>query len=105
MHTSTIRSFLLMILLIPRLLQAATYYIAPSGNDANSGTSPAQAWKTIARVNQISAQLQPGDKILFERGGVYRGKLPLSSSGTAGNGSRSARMVQATNPCSAEVSR
>ncbi|MBP6390710.1 MAG: right-handed parallel beta-helix repeat-containing protein [Flavobacteriales bacterium] len=85
MHTSTLRSFLFVLATLPRLLHAATYYIAPTGNDANSGTSQAQAWKTIGRVNQISAQLQPGDKILFERGGVYRGKLTISSSGTAGN--------------------
>ncbi|MBL8001352.1 MAG: right-handed parallel beta-helix repeat-containing protein [Flavobacteriales bacterium] len=64
------------------LAQATTYYVSPNGNDANSGTSESQAWRTIARVNQLSFGLQPGDAVLFQKGGTYRGTLVVASSGT-----------------------
>jgi len=63
--------------------QAATYYISPTGNNANSGTSPAQAWQSISRLMQSIYSLQPGDAIRFERGGVYRGEFIIPSSGTS----------------------
>jgi hypothetical protein len=62
---------------------AATYYVSPTGSDSNNGTSQATPWQSIARVNQLSSSLQPGDKILFQKGGLYRGKLTISSNGTA----------------------
>jgi hypothetical protein len=46
---------------------AANYYVSPSGNDANNGTSVASAWRTIAKANGV---LRPGDT-LFMRGGEY----------------------------------
>jgi len=62
----------------------AAYYVdATGGNDANSGTSPSQAWQTIQKVNQ--ATFAPGDSILFKRGEVWRGTgLVVSSSGVSG---------------------
>src|SRR5690348_12141113 len=44
-----------------------TYYVSSSaGSDANSGTSSAAAWATVAKVNaQVFAA---GDSILFRRG-------------------------------------
>lgn len=63
---------------------ATDYYVSPNGNDSNNGKSPTTAWKTINRANQLSFQLQPGDRILFERGGTWRGELVLGSSGTSG---------------------
>ena len=61
---------------------ATTYYIAPNGNDSNSGTSQSSPWKTLDRVNQMAYQAQPGDQFLFQRGGEYRGRLILGSSGS-----------------------
>jgi Right handed beta helix region len=53
---------------------AATYYIDSSApNDSNSGTSPATAWKTLAKVNATS--FAPGDSILFKRGVSWTGTL------------------------------
>ena len=49
------------------------YYISPRGNDANSGTSPDQAWKTIAKLE--SEKTPAGCYVCFERGGIYRGKF------------------------------
>ncbi|HMN04381.1 MAG TPA: right-handed parallel beta-helix repeat-containing protein [Flavobacteriales bacterium] len=62
---------------------ATDYYVSPTGNDANNGTSPATAWKTIDRVNQAPFSYQAGDRILFERGGTWRGEILFGSSGTA----------------------
>ena len=58
------------------------YYIdATSGNDANSGLSPEQAWKSLARaICQIYGN---GDRLLFHRGGIWTGKLDLHGGGSA----------------------
>lgn len=62
---------------------ATNYYVSPNGNDAGNGTSPATAWRTVDRANLVTNQMQPGDQLLFERGGHYRGGLYWASSGTA----------------------
>ena len=72
---------LLIFLSIPA--RAATYYVSHQGNDASNGTSPAQAWRSIVRLQQHMNQLQPGDQVLFERGGTYPGLLSIYRSGTA----------------------
>jgi hypothetical protein len=63
-------------------VQAASYYISDCqpgavsgcvpGNDANSGTSPEQAWRSTARAREVAKKLGPGDKILFARGGAWK---------------------------------
>jgi hypothetical protein len=55
---------------------ATDYYISPSGNDANSGTSPAESWQTIAKVN--STDFEPGDSIFFEGGETFTGGIQFS---------------------------
>ncbi len=61
-----------------------TYYVdSVSGDDANSGTSPTSAWKTLSKAN--SASLAAGDRLLFKRGGRWAGKLSVKWSGTASN--------------------
>lgn len=64
------------------LLLADVYYVSPGGNDAHDGRSPEKAWKTAAKVNQ--AAFQPGDQILFARGGEWRESLKASSHGAPG---------------------
>ncbi|NOU82689.1 coagulation factor 5/8 type domain-containing protein [Paenibacillus sp. LMG 31459] len=60
-----------------------TYYIdSASGNDSNSGTSTAAAWKTLDKVNATT--FQPGDQILFKSGGVWNGQLWPKGSGSSG---------------------
>ncbi len=59
---------------------AATYYVSPAGSDANNGVSPNTAWQTVARVN--ASAFQPGDQVLFQRGGQWHESLIASSSGT-----------------------
>src|ERR1700722_2458736 len=63
---------------------ATTYYVSSSaGSDANSGTSSAAAWQTIAQVN--GQTFLPGDQVLFRRGDVWNESLTPASSGTSGN--------------------
>lgn len=65
------------------ILSATTYYVSPGGNDTNNGTSQATAWRTIGRLQQVGSSLQPGDQILFERGGTYPGQFTINSNGSA----------------------
>ena len=61
-----------------------TYYVSSSaGNDGYSGLSPAAPFATVSKVNTLA--LQPGDRVLFKCGDVWRADpLILSRSGTAG---------------------
>jgi hypothetical protein len=54
-----------------------TYYIRPGGNDTAAGTSPATAWRTLARASQ--AQLLPGDRLMLCGGHSYSGTLKLDT--------------------------
>ena len=49
------------------------YYVSPSGDDSNDGTSPEQPWQTISKVNGID--FQPGDRIYFQGGQTFQGNL------------------------------
>jgi Malectin domain/F5/8 type C domain len=60
-----------------------TYYVSPTGNDNNNGTTTATPWASVAKVD--NATFQPGDKILFQRDGNWHDLLIASSSGTAAN--------------------
>ncbi len=78
------RNLLLLAALLSALLAHSTdYYVSLSGNDSNNGTSQGTAWSTIWRVNQGAFSWQPGDRVLFERGGVWRGEIIMGSSGTS----------------------
>jgi hypothetical protein len=61
--------------------QARTYYVSPSGNDNNSGTSTSAPWRSITKVNKVS--YSPGDFIAFQGGGTYWGTIMPYSSGTS----------------------
>lgn len=78
----------------------AVYYVSNSGNDLNDGLSTETAWNTLDKVNsgawtwegQLNSEqfpeylwasehlseqvaLKSGDTVLFERGGLWRGRL------------------------------
>ena len=59
------------------------YYVSNTGNDAAAGTSPATAWRTLNKVNSVP--YTAGDRILFERGGIWREVLKPPRSGMPGN--------------------
>ena len=46
------------------------YYVSPNGNDDNDGLSLETAWKTAGRIGW--GDVQEGDAVFFERGGIYR---------------------------------
>jgi len=61
---------------------ACTYYVnAARGDDVHDGLKPAQAWRSLARVNRTP--LAPGDRVLFRRGQTWRGQL-VPRSGAVG---------------------
>ena len=60
------------------------YYVSEKrGNDANSGLSADDAWRTLEAVSK--AELKHGDAVLFERGGLYRTGLGTVSGVTYGS--------------------
>ncbi len=56
---------------------ATVYYVSNNGKDSNDGKSPNTAWATLSKVS--NADLKPGDYVLFERGGYFRGGLSSKS--------------------------
>jgi hypothetical protein len=54
-----------------------TYYVSPQGDDANPGTAPEAAWRTVAQVNRVN--FRPGDRLLFEGGATFSGNLSFDS--------------------------
>lgn len=72
----------LVVAMFPTTLRAATYYVnATGGNDGRTGTAPASAWKTVAKVN--NSVFAPGDRILFKRGETWHESLVIPSSGNS----------------------
>ncbi|QBG46743.1 right-handed parallel beta-helix repeat-containing protein [Verrucomicrobia bacterium S94] len=69
--------------LFARPAPTAIYYLdADGGNDSNSGTSPAEAWKTLDKASSVT--LAAGEQLLLERGDTFTGKLILDDeAGTA----------------------
>lgn len=53
------------------------YYVSNSGNDANDGKSPENAWATLEKVE--NATLAYGDAVFFERGGRWYGRLSMQT--------------------------
>ncbi len=63
-------------------VHAKTFYFDSEGGlDENDGLSEATAWRSLDKANQVPAG--PGDKVLFKRGGIWRGSL-IPKSGEEG---------------------
>ena len=56
-----------------------TFYVSPDGNDENDGLSPKTAIRTLNADAVYINPLQPGDAVLFERGGVWRMTTGISA--------------------------
>src|SRR6266567_2949094 len=67
----------------PQSKPAAYYVDSRDGNHLNSGTTPASAWKSLAKVN--SKTFHPGDRILLKSGSRWQGQLWPKGSGREGN--------------------
>jgi len=58
-----------------------THYVdSIAGKDSNPGTSPAEAWRTLSKINATT--FAPGDAILFKSGSSWTGQLHPRGSGT-----------------------
>jgi len=81
--TSLLR--LLIICFTTGIGRAEVYYVSPSGQDTNAGTSPAAAWQTISRANNQS--FNAGDQLLFQGGVTFTGTIYFGpfAGGFAGN--------------------
>lgn len=54
-------------------MKSTTYYVSwLTGNDSNNGLTPDSPFKSLDKINEIS--LNPGDKVLLERGSVFKGQ-------------------------------
>ena len=61
-------------------LPAATYFVdSAEGNDANTGLTREQAWRTLERASE--REYGPEDQLRFKRGCTFRGALELRAQG------------------------
>lgn len=60
---------------------ANTFYVRASGDDGNDGTSPARAWRTLARAASSAA----AGATVVVGAGTWTESLQLTASGTAGS--------------------
>ncbi len=66
----------------PAANPGVTYYLdATHGDDGKPGTTPAAAWRSLARANRQA--FQPGDRLLLARGARFPGTLIVSVAATA----------------------
>ena len=69
---------------ITAMAENQTYYVnSILGDDGNCGTSRANPWASLEKVNSVT--FEPGDRILFQAESVYKGQLKLKGSGIKGN--------------------
>jgi hypothetical protein len=80
-HTLT---FLAALLLAPLgAIHAATYHVdSIAGNDTNRGETPAEAWRSLVKVNGFT--FRPGDRLLLKAGSSWTGQLHPQGSGSSG---------------------
>ena len=69
------RRFVLYLMVAPLLCYGTDFYISPEGKDTDSGLSPDEAWKCIENIN--TKDLEPGDRLLFQGGRIFAGKITL----------------------------
>lgn len=82
MRASRFVLLVLCLTLMSTSTRSAIYFVSPDGDDGRTGVSIKEAWKTLDKVN--SAAFGPGDRILFESGGVWQGQLQPKGSGEEG---------------------
>ncbi|REG81419.1 right-handed parallel beta-helix repeat-containing protein [Algoriphagus antarcticus] len=92
LNGKTICKFLIclgILLLSSHSILATDYYFsASSGSDKytlDESQSSLTPWRSIQKLNEISASLKAGDRVLFKRGDIFHGTIILSRGGTSGN--------------------
>lgn len=80
------KKLLITLLFLPLLSSATNYYVSTTdGNNSDNGLTPATAWLNLSKVASQQGSFNPGDSILFKRGGQYPGSINITVSGSAGN--------------------
>lgn len=70
-------------ILLVQPLGAVTYYVdSKSGSDLNTGVTEGAAWGSLEQANRVL--YQPGDRILFKKGGSWVGQLSPRGIGKEG---------------------
>ena len=70
------KTFTALLMALSMSCLAAVYHLdSAKGNDANDGLTPETAWQTLQNI--ATANIQPGDSVLFKRGGLWRGHFTL----------------------------
>lgn len=64
-----------------------TYYVSATGNDANAGTSPTTAWRSLAKVN--ASTFGPGTSIALQGGQTFTGCLTFTPTNVPGSSATS----------------
>jgi len=83
LHQCVYITALLFILTAANAFGGTTYYASPSGDNSNSGTSRANAWRTLSYASQA---LSGGDTLIIMDGTYYgRANMIQPTSGTQGN--------------------
>ncbi len=59
-----------------------TFYVSTTGNDNNSGTSEAQAWRTITYAASAASPVAPGDTVYIKAGNYGNENVVFEKSGT-----------------------
>ena len=62
---------------------AATFYVSPTGDDAQNGENPRSAWRTLARAAR--QRLRAGDQLLLQGGAKFSDALVLNGNGEGGD--------------------
>ncbi len=58
-------------------ITGARFYVSADGDDANDGTSPEKAVKTLEAASKLP--VRKGDGVLFRRGDIFRGQLTATA--------------------------
>lgn len=76
------------LLVMPMLLTAVDFHVAPDGDDAADGLTPATAWRTAERAahHLDEVGLQPGDRLCFAGGATFALQRPLLVDGVRSHG-------------------
>jgi len=75
--------YLLILFFLSLEVSAGNYYFSLAGNDANTGTTTADPFQTIMKLNTLT--LAPGDSVLFRAGDTFRGQINLHQGGSSGS--------------------
>lgn len=82
---------LLSLLFFTSKILATDYYISNAGNDSNNGTSSSTPWQTLEKLSSelggtsgTWGTISNGDRILFNKGDVFRGIIAFSAYNNSG---------------------